>query len=223
MSIKIDKIIRSNRKSIGLEITQDAVLIIRAPHLTSLKTIQKIVTEKKDWIRLKQEKIRKKLKESKPKEFITGEKFWYLGREYELIIKNQYSAPFVLKETFQLSTRYQTNASEVITSWYKRKAQQKIGERVRFYYALTGFKYNQIKINSAQTRWGSCSHSGNLNFTWRLIMAPLEVVDYVVVHEMVHLEEKNHAQVFWNKVEKIMPEYKEHQKWLKENGHFLKI
>ena len=223
MPVKIDKIIRSKRKSIGLEITQDALLIIRAPRLTSLKTIKKIVIEKKDWIQKKKAKLERKLEESKPKKFIDGERFWYLGKQYQLKIGKNYKIFNLSKNYLRLSERYQNNAKEVITSWYKRKAKQKIGERVRFYYALTGLKYGQIKINSARMRWGSCSHSGNLNFTWRLIMAPEEILDYVVVHEMVHLEEKNHAKRFWQKVEKIMPEYKEHKKWLKENGHFLRI
>jgi len=223
MKVKIDKITRSKRKSIGLEITQDALLIVRAPLLTSIQTIQKIVAEKKDWIQRKKNKIKNRISESPPKKFVTGEKFWYLGKQYHLIVGEKFKQPFRLQNEFQLSLRYQKNAKEVITNWYKRMARKKIGERVRFYYALTGLKYNQIKINSAKTRWGSCTYEGNLNFTWRLVMAPEEVLDYVVVHEMVHLKEKNHAKMFWDKVEKIMPEYREHKKWLKEKGHQLRI
>lgn len=223
MLIKIDKIIRSKRKSIGLEITQDALLVVRAPYLTSLKNIQKIVAEKQVWIQKKKLKLRQKALESKPKQFACGEKFWYLGQEYELQIDEKFKAPLILQGVFKLSKRYQNNAKSVMTNWYKRMARKKIGERVRFYYALTGLQYNKIKINSAKTRWGSCTYEGNLNFTWRLVMAPEVVLDYVVVHEMVHLEEKNHAKLFWQKVEKIMPEYKTHKKWLKTNGHLLRI
>jgi len=86
-----------------------------------------------------------------------------------------------------------------------------------------GLRYNRIKITNALKTWGSCSHQGNLNFTWRLIMAPLNVVDYVVVHELIHLDEKNHSRTFWEKVEILMPGYKEHKEWLKKNGHILKL
>lgn len=223
MQIKIDQIIRSKRKSIGLEITPEASLIVRAPHLTSLKTIQKIIDAKSRWIENKKQLLQKKITRYQPKKFIPGEQFLYLGNTYFLEIGSFYKAPFCLEESFKLSKRYAQNAEAVITSWYKRKASQKFGERARFFYALTGLKYAQIKVNSAQTRWGSCSYSGNLNFSWRLIMAPEAVIDYVVVHELVHLEEKNHSRQFWQKVQKILPEYAEHRKWLKENGYLLRF
>ena len=80
-----------------------------------------------------------------------------------------------------------------------------------------------MKITNALKTWGSCSHQGNLNFTWRLIMAPLNVIDYVVVHELIHLDEKNHSRIFWDKVEILIPEYKGYKEWLKKNGHLLKL
>ena len=124
---------------------------------------------------------------------------------------------------FYLSINHLQSAEKIFLEWYRQQALQKISERVRFYYAITNLKYHKIKISNAKKRWGSCSSQGNLNFSWRLIMAPLEVIDYVVVHELVHLEEKNHANRFWNKVEKILPDYKIQKKWLKENGHNLKL
>lgn len=223
MSIKIDQIIRSKRASIGLEVNAKAHLIVRAPLGASEKTIQKVIEEKALWIQKAKLKMEQKLQNFESKKFTSGEKFLYLGKEYPLEIGNFYKMPLDLKEAFQLSRRYEQNASEVFLHWYKRKAMQKIGERARFFYALTGLKYSQIKINSAQTRWGSCAHSGNLNFSWRLIMAPEAVIDYVVVHELVHLEEKNHSANFWNKVKKILPEYSEHKKWLQDNGYLLRF
>jgi predicted metal-dependent hydrolase len=80
-----------------------------------------------------------------------------------------------------------------------------------------------MDITNAQKRWGSCSHQGNLNFAWRLIMAPLPIIDSVVVHELVHLEVKNHSKAFWNKVEISHPQYKEHKDWLKNMGHLLRL
>jgi predicted metal-dependent hydrolase len=92
---------------------------------------------------------------------------------------------------------------------------------VDHYASQYGFQYKKIGITSAQTRWGSCSANGSLNFSWRLILAPMEAVDYVVVHELVHTVHHNHSRRFWQKVGKIMPDYKERRKWLRKNGQRL--
>jgi predicted metal-dependent hydrolase len=84
-----------------------------------------------------------------------------------------------------------------------------------------GFHYQKLRISSARTRWGSCSSSGTLSFTYRLVMAPPEVVDYVVVHELVHTQVRNHSKTFWTTVEEIMPDYKQRRTWLKKNGGSL--
>ena len=80
-----------------------------------------------------------------------------------------------------------------------------------------------LKFNNAQKRWASCSPKNNLNFSWRLIMAPIGVVDYVVVHELVHLEEKNHSKEFWRKVKVLLPQYERYERWLKKYGYLLRL
>ncbi|MCX6807530.1 MAG: M48 family metallopeptidase, partial [Patescibacteria group bacterium] len=82
-------------------------------------------------------------------------------------------------------------------------------------------KYKQIRVTSAKKRWGSCSHKGNISFSWRLIMATPSIIDYVIVHELAHLREYNHSKKFWQFVAKIIPYYKEQRKWLKDNGYTL--
>ena len=108
-------------------------------------------------------------------------------------------------------------------AWYTTQANSLIAERVQWYAAKYGFEYHQVKITKAKTRWGSCSPNGNLNFSWRLIMAPMQAIDYVVVHELVHLHEKNHARGFWAQVEAILPDYVQQVRWLKSNGYRLKL
>jgi predicted metal-dependent hydrolase len=98
-----------------------------------------------------------------------------------------------------------------------------IAERVAWYAAKYGFTYKQVKITSAQTRWGSCSAKGTLSFAWRLVMAPVPEIDFVVVHELVHTVEKNHGKAFWAKVKAILPDYKQRIEWLEVNGHLLKL
>lgn len=104
---------------------------------------------------------------------------------------------------------------------YRQAAKEYIPKRAAYYAGLLGVDYNTITIRDQKTRWGSCSSKGNLSFSWRLILAPPKVLDYVVVHELCHRLEMNHSPRFWALVESIMPDYKTHRKWLKENGEKL--
>lgn len=101
---------------------------------------------------------------------------------------------------------------------YRKKARQQLEARCAYYAPRMGVDYNRITIRAAKTRWGSCSAQGNLNFHWKLILMPPEVLDYVAVHELAHRKEMNHSQRFWEEVEKILPDYRKRRKWLKEFG-----
>jgi predicted metal-dependent hydrolase len=101
---------------------------------------------------------------------------------------------------------------------FKQKAKEIIPQRVKHYAALHNLNYQKIKINSAKKRLGSCSSRGNLNFSWRIVLAPPLVIDYIVCHELAHLIERNHSAKYWRVVEKIFPKHKECKKWLKEKG-----
>lgn len=104
---------------------------------------------------------------------------------------------------------------------YRTQAQQILASRVRYYAERHGFSPQRVKVNGARRRWGSCSVGGSLNFSYRLIFAPLTVIDYVVVHELAHLNHHNHSQAFWSCVAEMMPEFRIHHRWLKEHGHRL--
>lgn len=103
----------------------------------------------------------------------------------------------------------------------KQKAQAHIPERVEYFASIIGVDYGRITIRTQKTRWGSCSSKGNLNFNCLLMLAPPEVIDYVVVHELCHRKEMNHSKAFWREVEKVMPEYKISVQWLKNQGSML--
>ena len=224
MEVKIEKIIRTKRKTIALQVTDNATLIVRAPFNVDDNTIISIVQKHKRWIKKKKAEIEKRDPKFHPKEFVNGEGFLYLGRYYKLKIVDNQKEPLKFENGFYLSSYASLlRAKEVFIKWYKKAAYKKISERVKWYAQKSGFKYNRINITNAQKRWGSCSYKGNLNFSWRLIMAPLLVVDYVVIHELVHLEEKNHTKNFWNKIKVLMPEYERYDKWLKENSYLLRL
>ncbi len=119
--------------------------------------------------------------------------------------------------------KYLNDGRAKMIVWYKQKALEKITARTNWYSQISGWKFKSISITNAESRWGSRGPSGSINFTWKLIMAPLDVIDYVVVHELAHITEKNHSMRFWNKVKTILPDYKSRQRWLKENRNNLKI
>ena len=224
MDIEIEKIIRTKRrKNITLQITDNATLIVKAPYRTDNKTIEKIVYKHKNWIIRKKREIEEKIAKSPPKQFINNEKFLYLGTFYKLNIVDNQKKPLKFNNGFYISKNVLPQAKEVFISWYKKKAYEKISEKIEWYVQKYGFEYRKIGITNAKHRWGSCSFFGNLNFPWRLIMAPISVIDYVIVHELTHLEIKNHSKAFWDKVELLMPEYKKQVDWLRENGYLLKL
>jgi predicted metal-dependent hydrolase len=204
-------------------INVDAELIVMAPFHASEETINKVVSKYKDRLQKTQRKVQLRNLKFNKKEFVNGERFLYLGNYYNLKLVDNREILLDFKDEFLLSKKYLSYAKNIFTIWYKRRAYETISRRLRLYAQKRGFEYNKINITNAQKRWGSCSHQGNLSFAWRLIMAPLPIVDSVVVHELVHLEVKNHSKAFWNKVGSLDPEYKEHKDWLKNNGHLLRL
>ncbi|MEO0052131.1 MAG: M48 family metallopeptidase, partial [candidate division WOR-3 bacterium] len=145
------------------------------------------------------------------------------GNSYRLRIVDKQEVPLRFDNGFYLARWAKPQAKEIFTDWYKKMATAKLAERTEHYARSTGIEYRTVKITSATRRLGSCSPDGTLTFPWRLIMAPLQVIDYVIVHELVHVEEKNHSQRFWEKVKVIIPDYESAREWLKNNWHRLKL
>jgi predicted metal-dependent hydrolase len=213
--IRIDQLIRSRRRSIGIEIAGDARLIVRAPKRISQKEIEHIVAQKRSWIREKQNAAKIHQQQFPPKTFVDGESFYYLGKTYPLKL---FDGPEIrLSESLEFPRTFLPDARRHLKEWYKAKACRTMKERVDWYSQVTGLSYARIKISDARQRLGSCSFKGNLNFSWRLMMAPLEIVDYIVVHELVHLVERNHSRPFWQKVGVVLPDYREKEYFLRKN------
>jgi predicted metal-dependent hydrolase len=223
LGIDIDKIIRSKRKTIGLQITERGELIIRIPIGTKEKTIIKIVEKHKRWINKKKGEINLRNIKFIPKKFIEGENYLFLGKNYPLRISKKQKEDMVFDSGYFFVNKNVSDCKKIFMNWYKEEGLKIIGERVNYFAIKGGFNYNNIRITSANKRWGSCSFKGNLNFSWRLIMAPLPIVDYVVVHELSHTMEKNHGKKFWRIVSSIIPDFKERERWLKKNGYLLRL
>lgn len=173
-------VIRSNRKTVAIQVNSDLSVTVRAPRSASEKDIEEILKKKEAWISKHIEKIKeaKERFEAEPTEKLTREKVIALAEE----------------------------------------ALKVIPERVEYFAKVIGVTYGKITIRNQKTRWGSCSSKGSLNFNCLLMLAPPEVLDYVVVHELCHRKQMNHSKAFWLEVEKVLPNYKEVRKWLKEEG-----
>jgi predicted metal-dependent hydrolase len=220
--IPIDQLIRSRRRSISLMITKEAKLIVRAPHAVTDSYIQQVIQQKSAWIVQKQEYFRRK-PQAVAKNFLEGEEFLFLGKSYPLKIVDDLPKAVLLEDTLKISAMVLGNARQHIYGWYKSQALEYISQRVSQLAQANGLVYQHVGVNDAQTRWGSCGYKGTLNFSWRLIMAPPRVIDYVVIHELMHLKQRNHSRLFWQEVKKCIPDYKSDEHWLSQNNNLLTL
>ncbi|MFW5856142.1 MAG: M48 family metallopeptidase [Bacillota bacterium] len=225
------EIVRSDRKTMGIIVDPDQGVIIRSPKNVTREKIEEVVKKKSSWLLQKLDKVEEIEPAPSPLEFMSGEKLMYLGRRYRLKVKEHdkrqvevkfYQGKFIVKEPAELKDRREVIREKVI-AWYRRRADQKIKERVEKYQGRIGVEPSRVKIKKQKKRWGSCSSKGNLNFNWKLIMAPMSIVDYIVVHELVHLKYSNHSRDFWQTVEAVIDDYKQRQEWLRVNGRKLDI
>ncbi len=222
-SAPIDRLVRSRRKSVAIFVYPDETVEVRAPLKLSEARIRQFVEQHADWIARQKERMRKHAPPP-AREFAEGEEFFFLGRSFPLkVVPRQRAALIFDGDSFRLAKSALPRAKEAFTRWYKGQALLYLVWRVPALAIEHGFRYQKIRLSSARTRWGSCSVKGTLSFTWRLVMAPPEVVDYVILHELVHTKIKNHSKDFWTRLEEIMPDYKKHVAWLKQNGRFLTI
>lgn len=221
MNIENYKIIRSRRRTVALEITREGSLVVRAPYRAGESYIGELVANKARWIVRKIRAVLENKKTLRKKEFIEGEEFMFLGKKYRLKIVEGQHLLMDFRDEFLLSKKAAHIGKKVFAGWYKKMAREIITQRTDYYANLTGLKYKNIRITGATQRWGSCSFDNNLNFGWRLVMAPIAVVDYVVVHEICHIMEKNHSRNFWDKVQGILPDFKERRKWLRNNSQLF--
>ncbi len=220
-TLVIDGIIRSGRKSVALVVTADAKLIVRAPYRTSMRYIEDLVREKQKWITEKQQAAMLRNEAHKVKQAAAGEEFLFLGESYRLELRA--GKPLVEVKPGKLLLQVQTteDSEPLLEAWYRRQAGRVMAERVAYYSDMTGLRPISVSVSGARKRWGSCGPKNTLNFTWRLVMAPLEVIDYVVMHELVHIQFKDHSANFWKRVASILPNYKKSRKWLADNQKLM--
>ncbi len=222
--MNIDRILRSHRKTVALYVRDDGSLEVRAPLRLSKAVIQAFVDSKTDWIVRQQSKLRSTSSSRKNFGYAKRARLWLLGQALNL----EYSADKLRQikvegNNLVVPARLQPTIESALIAWYRNEARRIITARVDSFASLNGFCHSGVRINSARTRWGSCGSGNHLNFPYRLVMAPLKIIDYVVVHELVHTAVRNHGPAFWARLAIILPDYRVLRKWLRVNGRLLDL
>ncbi|MFH1807994.1 MAG: SprT family zinc-dependent metalloprotease [Pseudomonadota bacterium] len=200
----------SRRQTVGIRVVASQGVVVTAPPEVELARIDKVVHDKARWIISKLRVLRDAAPELAEREYVSGESYLYLGRHYRLKVQRQGEPGVRLHRGFLVVTN-QTDVRAALVQWYRAHAQAKLSERVTQWHKRVGVPMPEVLVREQAKRWASCDHKGTLRFNWRVIQAPMRLVDYVVVHELVHLKHRDHDKRFWAVVGRVMPDY-EHRK-----------
>ena len=221
------------KKTVAIHIDLTAKVKVLAPQGLEGGKIREIVQKKARWILEKQEQIKRRRDSHPAKEYVSGESFPYLGREYRLKIirsslehKNRcrlVNERLLVEIDGKAEGKGEkTVVKNALMDWYREQAEKKIFERINYYTRLIGEQPKSVKIRNHKRQWGSCSGNGSVRFNWKIIMTPISVLDYVIVHELMHLREMNHSRRFWRCVAQVCAEYTTAEKWLKQHVALLR-
>lgn len=222
---------RPRRRTASISVRRDNAVVVIVPSRLPQRQIEQIVRSKAHWIQSKLRFNEAAREKHRPKEYISGESFAYLGRNYRLKVADGKIVPATLQQgRIHVSVPHELTGNDreqhiirELTAWYQGHAVKRLQEKTARYAEQMGVTPAKIGIKAYRSRWGSCHKDGRIYFNWRIIMAPQSVVDYVVVHELCHLVHHNHARDFWKLVETIMPSYRKARAWLKVNGEILTV
>ena len=220
-------VVRSRRKTADIVLERDGSLVVRIPRELAAAQIDQILDAKRLWIHRSLSEWRELNAARITREFRNGEGFLYLGRSYRLSLVADQDEPISLKAgRFCLRndlTKEPGEAKRAFADYYANRGLERIAARVAYYAPKVGVTIGRLAVRELGHRWASCSPNGNLAFHWRCMMAPLTVIDYLVVHELCHLRVLDHTEAFWNEVDKVMPDYRERKDWLRRNGAALDV
>lgn len=215
------KIIYSKRKTLTITVERDRSIVVKAPEGTSANKVRQVVESRKSWLYQKTHHRQKysPLPHPPGKELVNGESALYLGRQYRIeLVEGGDSIKFEQKF---LVPRTLGDMPDAFRKWFVAKAEERILPRMTLHAKNMGVTYKDVKIGNSKFRWGSCTPNDNVILNWRLIKAPMFVIDYVVVHELAHLIEQNHTPYFWNIVRAQVPSMDKAKAWLINNGALL--
>lgn len=227
-------VVRTDRSTVGIVIEPDGSIIVKSPRNLENGKIHAAVNKKRKWIAQKIANF-EKVKDPIPKfqEPVSGEKIRYKNKLYRLkmhLHDKKRPRLVLVQKTLHVYLNQDLNSDErgvlvkkLLIKWYKEKAQKFLLQRVKRYTKFLKEKPNSVKVRDIKIRWGSCTKSGNLIFNWKIIMAPISAIDYVILHELCHLKEPNHTHKFWSLLESLLPTYERWKEWLHINGRTLDL
>jgi len=224
----VAEIVRSSRrKTAAIKIKKGKVFVV-VPECLTMAAIESLVDKKHRWIKEKLA-IQNEIMDIKPKEFISGESFSYLGKNHPLKIESGlYPVIKLHQDELVVSVRDKTvdnsqAIKQLLFKWYKQQAESELRDKTERYSSIIGVNPSSVTIKSFKSRWGSCSIAGGIQYNWKIIIAPERIVNYVVIHELCHILHHNHSPAFWKAVEKYCHDYRDCSAWLKINGGRLEI
>ncbi len=226
---------RSARKTLSISVERDGSIIVAAPREATEDAIKTYVLSKRLWIHQKLSLKKRTNKEKVHREIVNGQGFLYLGKSYRLkLLKdgNDDTATPKPKTSrrlhfhcgyFELPETELSQAREHFIGWYKKRTEELLKTRIPRYVKRVGAEVKNYRVLDLGNRWASCGPKGTLNFNWRIVMAPIWVFDYILVHELAHMIQKGHTKEFWRIVTRVMPDHQEYAAWLQEHGAELDI
>jgi predicted metal-dependent hydrolase len=211
------------RKKLTITVERDRSVVVHAPLKVSEEKIRFIVGTKRQWIYEKTRHAQKYSGLAHPpgKEMVNGESALYLGRQYQIEIVRNSLEEIRFDRRLLIPASLTDERKQVLRNWYRYRAKEKILPRAQKFANDLGVEFANIKIVDNRYRWGSCTTRNNINLNWRLIKAPMYVVDYIIIHELAHLLEANHTSRFWNIVRAQTSKMGKAKQWLLENGQIL--
>ena len=215
-----DEIIRSDRKTLSLVIDPFGRLIVRAPKRCAQERIFAFIRDKEKWILRKQAACKKTAIEL-PNAGLDGYRLPILGEKYTVVLMDADTISLDIEQ--KILKLPKTKSEQRLVEWLKTNAERIFGVIAKRFSQQMSVQYKSLSVTSARTRWGSCSGENRLCFTFRLLFAPKEIVEYVVVHELAHIRHKNHSAKFWSEVEKYQPDWKNKRAWLKAHGGLMEL
>lgn len=217
-------LIYRKRKTMSIEVETTGEVTVIVPVGTATEDVIEKVKSRAGWIVSKQYES-KFINDTKiEREAVSGESYMYLGRNYSLDIRVDENIDNISVKLFQgkfvvnTYTKDEDLIKKAMENWYREKTLAKVKERVSYYSSYFNDEVTTVKVKEQKKRWASCTSKNELLFNWRCVMAPVFVLDYIVVHEMCHMEYKNHSKDFWNRVYAVMPDYEVRKLWLRNNG-----
>jgi len=200
-----------NREKLSIQIDSIGFITVKAPKNTSEETILGSIKQNGKWILEKLHEISEARKITKTREYQEQEKFLHLGKEY------------FLHELIETSELGEEGLKDNLRKFYFSSCKKIVGERIKRYQQQLGVKPKIIEVVESKNQWGSCSSNKKITFNYRLAMAPVEVIDYVIVHELCHLIHMNHDRSFWRRVGSVLPDYKKSQEFLARQGQYMTL